>query len=270
MFICQFCTNQFTTQILLKRHQGNTKYCLKIQKQYDDTINIENSKFECEFCNKCFSSKQKLNNHIEKNCNKKIIKIENNFLEKYSYFENNILLLEENLQEKDNKNLKLQVENDLLRKQMDTLMSKNTEKECLFELQDKLKEIAMVAIEQKNETISMMVKKYVKKQPRVKYDEQNVFYILTTKLLKTDNRYIFGKAKNLTSRLSTYNKSDEHEVVFYQSCGSEEQMGNVENVVFQKLSEYREQANRERFILPLGKSVDYFVKEVINIIEFLK
>ena len=118
-------------------------------------------------------------------------------------------LLEENLQEKDNKNLKLQVENDLLRKQMDTLMSKNTEKECLFELQDKLKEIAMVAIEQKNETISMMVKKYVKKQPRVKYDEQNVFYILTTKLLKTDNRYIFGKAKNLTSRLSTYNKSSQ-------------------------------------------------------------
>ena len=252
---CEFCKKTFSSKGSLSNHQKKAKYCLEIQ-------NKESVEYQCVYCKNNFCNKDWLVKH-EAKCIK--------------YF--NLKLLEkdeliskqkENLQEKDNKNLKLQVENDLLRKQMDTLMSKNTEKECLFELQDKLKEIAMVAIEQKNETISMMVKKYVKKQPRVKYDEQNVFYILTTKLLKTDNRYIFGKAKNLTSRLSTYNKSDEHEVVFYQSCGSEEQMGNVENVVFQKLSEYREQANRERFILPLGKSVDYFVKEVINIIEFLK
>ena len=40
-----------------------------------------------------------------------------------------------------------------------------------------------------------------------------VVYILTNKLMKKERRYILGKATNLTNRLSTYNKSDEHEVV---------------------------------------------------------
>uniref|UniRef100_A0A6C0J1V1 Uncharacterized protein n=1 Tax=viral metagenome TaxID=1070528 RepID=A0A6C0J1V1_9ZZZZ len=47
-------------------------------------------------------------------------------------------------------------------------------------------------------------------------------------------------------------------------------MGNVENVVFQKLSEYRGQANRERFVLPDDKNIDYFIKKVTDIVEFLK
>jgi len=87
-------------------------------------------------------------------------------------------------------------------------------------------------------------------QPRVQYKEKYVIYILTTALMKKERRYILGKATNLTSRLSVYNKSDEHEVVYYQSCGDEETMGCVETMVFQYLKEYREQANRERFYLP--------------------
>ena len=42
--------------------------------------------------------------------------------------------------------------------------------------------------------------------------------------MKKDRVYILGKATNLTNRLSTYNKSDEHEVVYYQGCGDEETM----------------------------------------------
>ena len=49
-----------------------------------------------------------------------------------------------------------------------------------------------------------------------------------------------------------YNKSDEHEVIYYQECLDEEKM-NIETMVFNKLKEYREQANRERFILPKEK-----------------
>lgn len=67
-----------------------------------------------------------------------------------------------------------------------------------------------------------MTKKYVKKQQRIGYKERNVIYILTTANMKKERRYILGKAENLTSRLSVYNKSDEHEVVYYEKCLDEE------------------------------------------------
>jgi hypothetical protein len=118
--------------------------------------------------------------------------------------------------------------------------------------------------------IQYLTKKYVKSQPRVQYKEHNVIYILTTKNLKKERRYILGKAVNLTNRLSTYNKSDEHEVVFYQECPDEETMGMVETMVFQKLKEYREQANRERFILPKEDKIEIFSDIIKKCLEFLK
>jgi hypothetical protein len=118
--------------------------------------------------------------------------------------------------------------------------------------------------------IQLMTKKYVKKQPRVQYDEVNVVYILTTANMKKERRYILGKATNLTSRLSVYNKSDEHEVVYYQECPDEEKMGLVESFVFCKLNEYREQANRERFLLPEGTSIDLFSDTIRECIAFIK
>jgi hypothetical protein len=65
--------------------------------------------------------------------------------------------------------------------------------------------------------IQYLTKKYVKAQSRVQYEERNVVYILTTKRMKKDRVYILWKATNLTSRLSVYNKSDEHQVVHYAS-----------------------------------------------------
>jgi hypothetical protein len=126
--------------------------------------------------------------------------------------------------------------------------------------------------ENKNKSIKIqyLTKKYVKSQPRVQYKEHNVIYILTTKNLKKERRYILGKAVNLTNRLSTYNKSDEHEVVFYQECPDEDKMGLVENMVFSKLQEYREQANRERFILPEGGDIEMFSGAIKKCVEFVK
>ena len=80
--------------------------------------------------------------------------------------------------------------------------------------------------------IQYLTKKYVKSQPREQYKERNVVYILTTERMKKDRVYILGKATNLTNRLSTYNKSDEHEVVYYQECGDEETMALVEICCF--------------------------------------
>ena len=118
--------------------------------------------------------------------------------------------------------------------------------------------------------IQLMTKKYVKKQPRTQYEEENVIYILTTANMKKERRYILGKATNLTSRLSVYNKSDEHEVVYYQECQDEEIMSIVESLVFCKLKEHREQANRERFLLPEVEKVDLFINTIKDCIKFIK
>lgn len=116
--------------------------------------------------------------------------------------------------------------------------------------------------------IQYLTKKYVKAQPRMQYDAKNVIYIVTTKLMKQERRYIMGKAINLTNRLSTYNKSDEHEVVYYEQCSSEETMSLVENMVFLYLKNCREQANRERFLLPEDQDITYFSDIVKKSIEF--
>ena len=118
--------------------------------------------------------------------------------------------------------------------------------------------------------IQLMTKKYVKKQPRIQYDEENVIYILTTANMKKERRYILGKATNLTSRLSVYNKSDEHEVVYYEKCPDQEKMSIVETLVFCKLNDYREQANRERFLLPEEASIDLFSDTITECIKFIK
>jgi hypothetical protein len=117
--------------------------------------------------------------------------------------------------------------------------------------------------------ITKLTNKYVKSQTRVQYTEKNVIYILTTSLLKKERRYILGKATNLTNRLSTYNKSDEHEVVYYQECPDVESMSIVETLVFKKLNKHREQANRERFILPKGEHIDIFRDIIRESIEFV-
>ena len=117
--------------------------------------------------------------------------------------------------------------------------------------------------------IQFLTKKYVKSQPRVQYNEKNVIYILTTKLMKKERRYILGKAIDLTSRLSTYNKSDEHEVIYVCSCKDVETMNIVENMVFSRLKEYREQANRERFVLPQNEKIELFSYAIKKSIEFI-
>jgi len=122
----------------------------------------------------------------------------------------------------------------------------------------------------KSMRIQYLTKKYLKAQPRVQYKEKYVIYVLTTALMKKERRYILGKATNLTHRLYTYNKSDEHEVVYYQECGDEKTMGMVETSVFHQLEEYREQANRERFILPEKEEINFFSEKINKSINFFK
>ncbi|MHA2029716.1 MAG: hypothetical protein ACW99Q_10025, partial [Candidatus Kariarchaeaceae archaeon] len=75
---------------------------------------------------------------------------------------------------------------------------------------------------------------------------------------------IIGKAINLTTRLSTYNKSDEHEVVYYKQCKDEHLLVTTETIILDKLKEYKENGNRDRITIPKDKTIQDII-DVINI-----
>jgi hypothetical protein len=125
-------------------------------------------------------------------------------------------------------------------------------------LEDKNKEIKL-----KDHKIQLLQDAFVKKQQRTNYPEKNVIYMLTTEDNKKKRNYTIGKTTNLKNRLGNYNKSNEHEVIYYKECANEEDMNIIELTVLNKLKEYKEKANRDRFILPVEKDISLFT----NIIE---
>ena len=108
------------------------------------------------------------------------------------------------------------------------------------------------------------------KQRRVEYPERNVIYMLTTEDHRQRRTYIIGKAKNLTNRLSTYNKTCDHTVVYYRECKNEDDMDAAETMVLTKLRTHREQANRDRFILPENKDETFFTQTIDECVRFLE
>ena len=123
-------------------------------------------------------------------------------------------------------------------------------------------------LEEKDKRIKLLENTYVKKHPRKNYNCSNVIYMLTTKDYKKQRIYIIGKATNLKNRLTTYNKTIDHDVVFYKSCNNENEMNAIETIVLLKLNKYQEVANRDRFILPLENDISLFtniINETINI-----
>jgi hypothetical protein len=94
--------------------------------------------------------------------------------------------------------------------------------------------------------------------------------MLTTKDYKERRIYIIGKAIDLKKRLSTYNKTIDHEVIYYKTCNDENNMNLIENLVLTKMNNYREIANRDRFILPIDKDISFFkdiIDECINFVN---
>lgn len=135
-------------------------------------------------------------------------------------------------------------------------------------IKDNKYESLLEEIKIKNEKIKILEDTYIKKQKRQIYSEKNVIYMLTSDDNKKKNIYIIGKATNLTSRLSNYNKSAEHEVVYYKACKNEDDLAIIECMILNKLKDYREKANRDRFILPLNKEISFFINIIDNCINF--
>jgi len=124
-------------------------------------------------------------------------------------------------------------------------------------------------ISNKDNRIKQLEAVCLSKQRRVEYPERNVIYMLTTEDHLRRRTYIIGKAKNLTNRLSTYNKTCDHTVVHYRECKNEEDMDTAETMVLNKLKDYREQANRDRFILPEDKDDTFFINIIDECVRFI-
>jgi len=135
-------------------------------------------------------------------------------------------------------------------------------------IKDNKYESLLEEIKIKNDKIKILENNYLKKQKRKIYAEKNVIYMLTSDDNKKKNIYIIGKANNLTNRLSNYNKSAEHEVVYYKECKNEEDLTVIEFMILNKLKDYREKANRDRFILPSNKDISFFINIIDNCVNF--
>lgn len=119
----------------------------------------------------------------------------------------------------------------------------------------------------RDDRIKVLQDTFVKKQPRKNYPS-NVIYLITSESNKKKRIYIIGKATKLKDRLSGYNKSEEHEVVYYKQCPNNEIMKTAETMILVKLKEHQEKANRDRFILPINKNINYFTDIIDNSIKF--
>ena len=120
----------------------------------------------------------------------------------------------------------------------------------------------------KDQEIKLLKDTYVRKHKREDYPDKNVIYILSTVDHLKNRIYIIGKAKNLKNRLSSYNKTCEHQVIYNKKCINEEILTLVENMILSKLKQYQEQANRDRFILPLENDISLFTNIVDKCINF--
>ena len=109
-----------------------------------------------------------------------------------------------------------------------------------------------------NQRIKLLENMVLKRHKRTNYPESNVVYIITDDNNKKKRIYVIGSTIDLKSRLSTYNKDSEHETIYYKWFESEEQMRKAEEIVLLKLRKYQEQANRDRFVLPVGENIKLF------------
>jgi ABC-type Zn uptake system ZnuABC Zn-binding protein ZnuA len=136
------------------------------------------------------------------------------------------------------------------------IMNSKTTKEL-----DKLRE------ENKNQALQIqyLQNKYVKAAPRFQYIEKYVIYIVVNDALKIKGQVKIGMACDLTERLSTYNTSCQHEVLYHRSCKDEDTMNIVDKLIKKRLAHCRFQANREYFIGEL----DYLIKNINECIDFV-
>ena len=97
--------------------------------------------------------------------------------------------------------------------------------------------------------IKLLESKVLQKQPREKFQEnKNVVYIVTTEYKEAQGHYKIGKAQDLQKRMSVYNTTDKHEVIYSTSCKTKKRMDLLEQIVHDRLENKRIEPNKEWFM----------------------
>ena len=84
---------------------------------------------------------------------------------------------------------------------------------------------------------------------------------------KESGIFKIGITSNMTKRLSCFNTSDEHEVIFIQECYTKDYMEMIEKSVQLVLNQCQIPSNRGGFQLPEGKDIDYFITTIKDIAQ---
>jgi hypothetical protein len=305
-FKCPYCESILSSKQGLERHIKNTKYCINSRNDDDNINNTEDTNTNIDIDNniqKLLEEKDnrisQLESQLKDHENLSICKIPLNIRNCTVLFrENDNFVNATKFVRQENKKIELWMKNkntiafidalsEDLKVDRDQLLNTDANNDIwihpyvsielarwispVFNVRMTqivyntiLKEQQMINTNQKNRIDQLETN--LSKRPREKFDMKNVIYILTTDSMKKDRRYIFGKTMNLTNRLSTYNKTDEHIVVYSKSCITKENMNIIEKNIFEVLKDCREVKNRERFILPTKKSIKYFINVVDNCI----
>ena len=88
--------------------------------------------------------------------------------------------------------------------------------------------------------VKLLESKVLQKQPRETFENgKNVIYIVTTEYKEAQGHYKIGKAKDLKERMSVYNTTDKHEVIYYTNCKTKKKMDILEQLVHDKLEDKR-------------------------------
>ena len=226
--------------------------------------------FKCKYCNKDYKSASSRCNHIKKfhktDCGTVLTTTQKKFVENNQVKIKNNKDIIKNTQETD-KESNSKTCKFCNKTFCDRFYRWKHQKKCSIKKDSLIKEIINIQTEEINK-LQKLQNLYKKKQSRVNYPGENVIYIVTTNDNKNKRIYIIGKAKILKNRLSGYNKTAEHEVIYYKACTNYQEMNVVESMVLLKLSKYKEQANRDRFILPVEKDISLFINTINDSISF--
>ena len=113
--------------------------------------------------------------------------------------------------------------------------------------------------------IKLLESKVLQKQPREIFEEnKNVVYIVTTEYKEAQGHYKIGKAQDLQKRMSVYNTTDKHEVIYNTSCKTKKKMDLLEQIVHDRLESKRIEPNKEWF------ESEEDGEDLIKVIEDLK
>jgi hypothetical protein len=280
-FKCGTCNLEFKTRSGLWKHIKNKHDKIEVKifkcKYCNKKLSDRHSKWkhETKVCKKNANKKNKCNNlKIKIDINKEIPNNENEINEENTHINKKHSDINKKLDDiKQTIIQSVPINNQLIdiivnkNKIIENLTKLNLENELNTDNIDNDTDKNDI-IKDKEEQIKILKNLVLKKQKRVQYNDKYVIYILTTLENKKNNVYIIGKAINLTNRLSTYNKTTEHQVVYYKACNNKEDLKMIENMVLCKLKDFKEQANRDRFILPNDKNINFFTEIIDDCINF--